>query len=145
MLICVVAHCLLNPHTRVQGLAPAGKLEQSGAVIQLPCPELIYFGACRWEMSREQVDTGNYRRFCRDLLTPLVDMMEELWRWRDVSFEVVGISKSPSCACNTTTTGYRGGRIQPSEHHHIKGRGVLIKELERELQRRGVPVKFRDA
>jgi predicted secreted protein len=114
-------------------------------VIQLPCPELIYFGKFRWEVTWEQLNTAGYRRFCRELFEPYADMVEELARGGDVIFEVVGVSKSPSCGCMTTTVGYCGGRVREVEHTHIAGRGVFIEEIERELEKRGIYVRFCDA
>lgn len=143
--ILIVPHCILNPATRVKGLAydrtAAQKLLQISDsiaphttipqnIIQLPCPELLYFGDKRWEVTRDQIDIPNYRRFCRRLAIPYADTIRILHR-QGRRIHLSGISKSPSCAVDITTTGYEGGLIKNAnpEHMHVKGKGIFIQEL----------------
>jgi len=77
MELVVVGHCLLNPAVRVQGLA-GNKLDIKGNVIQLPCPESVYFGKLRWEVTKEQVDIPMYRRICRELFQPVADILSSI-------------------------------------------------------------------
>src|SRR5665647_3986652 len=67
--ITVLAHCLLNPFTRVKGLRPV-EFRPEGPLIQLPCPEALYLGLDRWALTRNQLDVPEFRRFCRSLITP---------------------------------------------------------------------------
>jgi predicted secreted protein len=69
-----VAHCLLNPHTRVKGLE-GPKFKAEGPQIQLPCPEALYLGLDRWAVTRNQLDVPEFRRFCRSLVTHHVDLI----------------------------------------------------------------------
>src|SRR5512141_2506896 len=77
--ITVVAHCLLNPNTRVKGLRPV-EFRPEGPVIQLLCPEALYLGLDRWAVTRNQLDVPEFRRFCRSLLTHYADLMAMLTR-----------------------------------------------------------------
>jgi predicted secreted protein len=134
--ITVIAHCLLNPCTRVKGLGRTN-YEPSGPVIQLPCPEAIYLGLDRWAVTRNQIDVPEFRRFCGRLIEPYADLMEMLAAG-GCSIKVIGVAKSPSCGVKTTTAGYSGGRVRAAEHEHIPGMGVFMEELTSELVRRGV-------
>lgn len=134
--ITVVAHCILNPCTRVKGLPPLS-YSPSGSLIQLPCPEAIYLGLDRWAVTRNQLDVPEFRRFCRRLIESYADLIEMLAK-KGCSIKIVGAAGSPSCGASTTTIGYSGGRVCEARHEHIPGMGVFMEELTMELRRRGV-------
>ena len=104
--ITVLAHCLLNPSTRVKGLRPV-QFRPEGPLIQLPCPEALYLGLDRWASTRNQLDVPEFRRFCRSLITQYADLLEMLAR-QGKRIKIVGLAGSPSCGVDTTSTGLRG-------------------------------------
>jgi len=134
--ITILSHCLLNPLTRVRGLAPV-HFSPAGPVIQLPCPEALYLGLDRWTVTKNQMDVPQFRRFCRTLITPYADLMEMLAR-HGARLRIVGVVGSPSCGVATTSSGYTGGRVAEQSHAHVAGRGVFMEELLAEIERRGV-------
>ncbi|MGD0951792.1 MAG: hypothetical protein ABR985_05270 [Methanotrichaceae archaeon] len=75
MEIQVVAHCLLNPHTRVKGLGPLG-FRPEPPLIQLPCPEALYLGLDRWVVTRNQLEVPEFRRFCGSLIVHYADIIQ---------------------------------------------------------------------
>jgi len=139
--ITVAAHCLLNPLTRVKGLAPV-IFRPEGPTVQLPCPEALYLGLERWAVTRNQLDVPQFRRFCRALIEPYVDLLEMLAR-RGARLRIVGVAGSPSCGVITTSSGYTGGLpTGPSPASaHVSGRGVFMDVLFDELARRGMPFR----
>ncbi|MDD4653484.1 MAG: hypothetical protein PHQ34_14780 [Methanothrix sp.] len=141
--VTVVAHCLLNPLTRVRGLAPVA-FQPEEYMVQLPCPEALYLGLSRWAVTRNQLDVPHFRRFCRALIKPHADLLEMLAR-EGVSLRIVGLAGSPSCGVITTSSGYTGGRPRAAEHAHVSGRGVFMEELLEELTRRGVAFAAEEA
>ncbi len=141
--ITVVAHCILNPCTRVKGLGPLC-FEPASPMIQLPCPEAIYLGLDRWAVTRDQLDVPEFRRFCGRLLEPYADLMEMLSE-KGYIIRIIGASGSPSCGAGTTTIGYSGGKVRAAEHEHILGMGVFMEVLTDELKRRGVSFKLEEA
>lgn len=136
MQIQAVAHCLLNPHTRVKGLE-ALQFKPEGPLIQLPCPEALYLGADRWAVTRNQLEVPEFLRFCRSLVVHYADLIQ-MMALKGLSVNIVGVAGSPSCGILTTSVGYRGGRVQESPHQQIPGRGVFMEELISELERRGI-------
>ena len=134
--ITVLAHCLLNPFTRVKGLRPV-QFRPEGPVIQLPCPEALYMGLDRWAVTSNQLDVPEFRRFCRSLIVHYADLLEMLAR-QGKRIKIVGLAGSPSCGVSTTSLGYGGGRVRECEHEHVAGKGVFMEELMLELERRGV-------
>jgi predicted secreted protein len=108
--VAVLAHCLLNPYTRVKGLRPVS-FRPEGPVIQLPCPEALYLGLDRWAVTRNQLDVPEFRRFCRSLILHYADLLEMLAR-QGTGIRIVGLAGSPSCGVDTTSLGYAGGRVR---------------------------------
>jgi predicted secreted protein len=132
----VVAHCLLNPLTRVKGLEST-PFRAAGSVVQLPCPEALYLGLERWAVTRNQLDVPEFRRFCRSIIAHYADLLEMMAR-SGASIRIVGIAGSPSCGIITTSSGYPGGRVQEADHTRVPGRGIFMEELLAELERRGI-------
>jgi predicted secreted protein len=137
--VTVAAHCLLNPLTRVKGLAPV-IFRPEGPTVQLPCPEALYLGLERWAVTRNQLDVPQFRRFCRSLIEEYADLLQMLTR-QGARLRIVGVAGSPSCGVITTSSGYTGGRVRECEHTHVSERGVFMDVLFDELARRGVPFR----
>jgi len=132
----VLAHCLLNPLVRVKGLNHVS-YSPSGPVLQLPCPEALYMGLDRWAVTRNQIDVPEFRRFCRSLLERYADLIE-MMASKGMIVRIIGLRGSPSCGVETTSAGYKGGRVREQAHEHVHGPGVLIEELTKELSRRKI-------
>ncbi|MDF1558009.1 MAG: hypothetical protein P1P80_07520 [ANME-2 cluster archaeon] len=141
--IHVTAHCLLNPAVRLKGLKPLEPLSLKDNVIQLPCPESIYLGPNRWEVTKEQLDIPNYRRFCRRIFQPAADTIEMLYR-SGYDITLVGVKGSPSCGALTTSMGMEGGRLREADHTHVQGRGIFFEEIIQELGKRGVEFNIKE-
>lgn len=136
--IIIVSHCLLNPASRLAGITYPPKFDpKRQSVIQLPCPELIYFGANRREITKDQLTQSRYRKFCHELFLPFADMVEELYK-KGFDIEIIGVKKSPSCAVKCTTVDGPGGRVRIFTHTHVSGKGVFFEEIEKDLVKRGI-------
>jgi predicted secreted protein len=138
-----VAHCLLNPHTRVKGLGHLD-FKPKPPLVQLPCPEALYLGLDRWAMTKNQLDVPEFRRFCSSLIVHYADIIE-LLASKGASTKIVGVAGSPSCGVLTTSDGYQGGRVQESHHRHVTGMGVFMEELTRELEKRRVTFECQES
>jgi predicted secreted protein len=143
--ILVLGHCLLNPLARVKGAKPAPPVDPKGAsVIQLPCPESMFLGMRRREVTKDQLDHPSYRRFCREIFTPLADMLEDLAA-NGFSIRIIGVPKSPSCGVRITSVGGEPGKSKEFHHSHAHESGVFMEEIIEELKRRGVKFEIEDA
>ena len=151
--INVVAHCYLNSETRVKGIKSIdgrniqNQINSSGGqnepIIQLPCPEIIYFGMNRRENTKDQFDFPNYRRFCRDLFMPYADMIE-MFKKNGYQILITGVSKSPSCGALTTSVGGKAGKCDVFENRIEKGKGVFFEEIENELKKRNIQFEMNE-
>jgi predicted secreted protein len=143
--VLVLGHCLLNPLARVKGAKPVIPIDAKDAnVIQLPCPESMYLGMRRREITKDQLDHPSYRRFCREILTPFADMLEDLAA-NEISIRIIGVPKSPSCGVRITSVGGEPGKSKEFHHSHVPGPGVFMEEIIKELERRGVKFEIDDA
>ena len=170
--IYVVSHCLLNPAARVKGIKQLTPIDtKNKKIIQLPCPETIYFGINRRENTKDQFDFPKYRRFCQKLFQPYADMIEMLQK-EGHTIIIIGIPKSPSCGVLTTTVSGKAektasaekeqekGQVKgqekeqekgqekeknpPSTHEIISGKGIFIEEIEKELKRRQIAYEIQE-
>jgi len=143
--ILVLGHCLLNPLARVKGVKPAKPIDTRGAnVIQLPCPEAMFFGMRRREITKDQLDHPAYRRFCREIFTHFADLLEDLAA-SGVKIKIVGVPKSPSCGVEITSVGGEPGKVKEFHHSHAPGPGVFMEEIIKELKKRNVKFEIEDA
>lgn len=143
--VLVLGHCLLNPIARVKGAKPASPVDPKGSnVIQLPCPESMYLGMRRREVTKDQLDHPAYRRFCREIFIHFADMLEDLAA-NGVSIRIIGVPKSPSCGVRITSVGGEPGKSKEFHHSHAQEPGVFMEEIVKELKRRGVKFEIEDA
>jgi predicted secreted protein len=143
--VLVIGHCLLNPLARVKGVKPARPMDTQGSnVIQLPCPEAIFFGMRRREVTKDQLDHPTYRRFCREIFTHFADLLEDLAA-SGVKIKIFGVPKSPSCGVEITSVGGEPGKVREFHHWHAPGPGVFMEEIIKELKKRNVKFAIEDA
>ena len=131
--IVVVAHCILNQNSRVQGIAYyAGMINEivdvirkhEIGIIQMPCPELTYAGLLRSNQTKKQYDTPAFRGHCRQIASSTVDQVEEYVRNSFKVLAVLGLEGSPTCG------------VGPDS-------GILIEELQPELKKRKIEVPMK--
>lgn len=105
----IVAHCLLNPATRVhilgRSFAVANEvtnyfLTKKISVIQLPCPKFTAMGYWRNPQGRQQYDNTFFRKHCEKELESYVDMIKELFKNSNTPLCFIGIESSPTCSIN---------------------------------------------
>lgn len=135
--IHLISHCFLNPAVRLKGLKSLPPLDLPGNIIQLPCPEVVYSGLNRWEITREQLDIPNYRHFCRKIFLPTADTLQMLYQ-AGYTIKLIGVKGSPSCGVMTTSMGFEGGRLEKKDHIHIQGMGIFFDEIIQELKSRDI-------
>jgi predicted secreted protein len=124
--VIVIGHCLLNPLTRIKGAKKPFPLDTKGAnAIQLPCPEAMFFGMRRREITKDQLDHPAYRRFCRKLFISFADLLEDLAA-NGIKIKIIGVPKSPSCGVELTSVGGEPGKVKEFHHSHSSGPGVFI-------------------
>ena len=141
MVVCYLAHCLLNANAKVdEGARCAGVstpllalLREQGATIrQMPCPELAFGGTRRFWAVREQYDTPAYRAHCRRLAEPVAAQVRaDLAAGRRVV--VIGIDGSPSMGVELTaadeTWGGRPDKPRDEDYPITPGPGLFTETL----------------
>ena len=152
--ILVIAHCIINQNAKSDGTASYGGTitelmefinSTSIGIIQMPCPEIHCLGLDRGDINgstrpvieensriRREMTKEKSMETIGILIKPLVYQIEE---YLNNGFEikgVIGINRSPSCGVNTTS----------KENKEVEGQGVFVKELQNELNKRGIKIPF---
>lgn len=100
-------------------------------------------GLDRREITKDQLNTPFFRRFCRELFLPYADLIGMLYsQGRTIHF--LGISKSPSCAAEITSVGGAGGKNVDFFNKVVSGTGIFYEEIQRVLKERGIFATFSD-
>lgn len=155
----IVAHCLLNPSTRVHLLGRrfgvAKKicdyfLSKNIAVIQLPCPEFTAMGYWRNPQGRQQYDNLFFRKHCKESLETYLDMICELKRNGHTPLCFVGIQGSPTCSihwgkhkCNKYKTESMNEDPKATNSESIYG--VMTTVLDEMLKERQIEMPYLEA
>ena len=136
--ILVVSHCFLNDSANLNFQNPDEEneerakkrkilltlLEKDIDLVQLPCPELAFYGSSRWGHTSEQFDTPFFREESRKLLAPVIRDLRE-YNAHPERFEILGIlgiNGSPSCGVDFTCSGNYGGDL-----HDIQNQSDRLK------------------
>ena len=155
--VVIVAHCLLNPFTRVHFTGRNFPLSQKLftylfargiGVLQMPCPETEANGLSRLPMGRIQYDNTFYRRHCADIMRRQLQMIEEFRRknYRIICF--LGVQGSPCCGLEwgnhrLDRHGFETGDEQEiSQSCEVRSVGINAEVLEQELKKLGLTVPF---
>ncbi|ENN96548.1 hypothetical protein J422_02025 [Methanocaldococcus villosus KIN24-T80] len=137
--IAIVAHCILNQNSVVNGLERAEGafndvvellLKKNYAIIQLPCPEMLYLGIDRVGKTKEEYDTEEYRELCREILKSTIKYLREYSK-EGFKFILIGIEGSPTCGIFKTVT----------KEGLIDGRGILMEEFLKMLENEHIDLK----
>lgn len=125
--VVFVSHCILNQNVRDKKFSGTKDLIElfTGSdvgIIQLPCPEVESNRVLNNKINEE---CGNYREYCREIS---VKILKTIRKYLDAEFKVVGIlgiEFSPICGVHRINNGKKV----------VPGKGILIEELENEMQK----------
>ncbi|SKA75785.1 Predicted secreted protein [Caloramator quimbayensis] len=158
--IIFLCHCILNCNSKVEGLAlyegALNKIlkyliDEGYGIIQLPCPEVTFYGIKRWGHVKEQFDTPYFRNHCKEIFMPYLNQIRHYIK-NDYRIDgIIGIDGSPSCGVNKTCSSLKwGGEVgcefgideKINDLKMVKGKGVFIEEIEKLLKEYNLNIKF---
>ena len=156
--LLLVAHCILNPYSRIHGgqahdtLAKEMvklALDNNVGIIQLPCPEITLLGAKRWAQCYEQYDTPAFHKHCEAIIEKIIDQLVEQTKDDKTIIAAIGIAGSPSCAVLETSSaeysglvpGMKGAKELPPANK-IPRQGHFIQALQRALRHHNLHVNL---
>lgn len=154
----IVAHCLLNPSTRVHVLGRRFNiakliceyfLSKNISMIQLPCPEFTAMGYWRNPQGRQQYDNVFFRKHCKKELETYIDMICELRNNKNTPLCFIGIEGSPNCSINWgkhKQNKYKTESIIEEENSTDKGiYGVMTTVLDELLKSNDIDIPYLEA
>lgn len=137
--VVFVPHCILNQNVRAVGKEKSdGTIkeivnffaEAEVGIIQLPCPEVEFDGGLDRQLKAKENYNTVYRECCREIS---LKILKEVRKYLEKEYKVIGIlgiEFSPTCGVYRIEN---GKRIVP-------GKGILIEELEKEMQKENFQV-----
>jgi predicted secreted protein len=130
--VVFVPHCILNPSIRNNSKTAKEIIEifaESGVgIVQLPCPEIEY----NEELIKKIKDKERYREHCKKLS---IKILKDIKKYLDANYKVLGIlgvEFSPTCGIYRINNGKK----------NTPGKGILMEELENEMQKKNFQVPF---
>ncbi|NLX61238.1 MAG: hypothetical protein GXZ06_01735 [Tissierellia bacterium] len=105
--VIFTSHCILNQNAVVAPLARAKGpyrdivdiiFENGIGIHQLPCPEFRHLGLKRKPMTKDQYDTEEYRKLCKEISKDTVNIMKEYINNGYQIVGLIGINSSPTCS-----------------------------------------------
>lgn len=105
--VIFISHCILNQNTVVCPLARANGayteiietiMKNRIGIHQLPCPEYIHLGIKRDSMTKEEYDTEEYRKLCKNISLDTVGIMKEYIETEYEIRGIIGVNESPTCS-----------------------------------------------
>ena len=137
--VVFVSHCLLNQNAR-----PVGKERFAGpfrdlinmfaeagiGIVQLPCPQMEFNGGLNRRSKASTPASGTYRNNCKKLSSNLIKQVENYIKNDYKVVGILGVEFSTTCAVHQTNNGRK----------NVPGKGVLIEEIEQEMQKKNFQV-----
>lgn len=138
--IIFVSHCLLNQNVRAIGRERfqgsfKDLLELFAAsgigIVQLPCPQIEFNGGLnRKPKTKSACEINGYRNQCHKLSVNLINQIESYLRNNYEVLGILGVELSSSCGVHQILNGRK----------NVPGKGILIEEIENEMQKKNFQV-----
>jgi predicted secreted protein len=133
--VVFVSHCIINTNAiaigpKTPNIWPAMIDEivdclkkNKVSIIQLPCPEQIYYGLIRGIATKNDMDNPGFRKLCRKIAEEAINNMEQYIKnnFRVVAF--IGRRGSPTCGVKKTHVRKNDEIIEEN------GMGILVEEI----------------
>ena len=149
--IVFLSSCLLNTHNKTKGGARFGGFwkefmdvlaKYDVGIQQIDCPEVIYMGVQRWDMTKNLYDNVGFRRHCRAIAEHNADYMES---YRQAGYGTVAFlvcNGSPTCGYDLTSydEDWGGDTNVPFAYDDAlaPGMGVFVEEMHEAIRARGL-------
>ena len=151
--IVVVSHCILNVHCLEDNLAEYAGLEEDVlklliskevGIFQIPCPEMDLQGIFRKPLPKDSYDNVKIRNHYRKMVKSIVNHL--LW-FDEKGYEIVailGADGSPTCGISKVGKwkNVKGKKEFPKDVEFVKGVGVFMEELQKELAKVKINTKW---
>lgn len=138
--VVFVPHCILNQNVRAVGKEKSNGTikeivnffaEAEVGIVQLPCPEVEFDGGLdRSSKAKESYIGGNYRNQCRQISLQVLKTIKKYLEKEYKVLGILGVEFSPTCSLYRIENGKK----------IIPGKGILMEELEKEMQKENFQV-----
>lgn len=148
--VVFVSHCIINTNAIAIGpktpdIWPAiideivdCLQENKVSIIQLPCPEQIYYGLIRSNAAKNDIDNPGFRRLCRKIAEETLNNMEQYIKngFKIVAF--IGRRGSPTCGVKRTHVRKNNEIVEEN------GVGILVEEIIKMIKDKKIEIPLID-
>ena len=148
--VVFVSHCIINTNAiaigpKTPNIWPAMIDEivdclkkNKVSIIQLPCPEQIYYGLIRGRAAKNDMDNPSFRKLCKKIAEETINNIEQYMKnnFRVVAF--IGRRGSPTCGVNKTHVRKNDKIIEEN------GMGILIEEISKIIKDKRIEIPLID-
>jgi len=138
--VVFVSHCLLNQNVRALTTEKypgtikdlMDMLTEAGVgIIQLPCPQIeINGGLDRKLKQKSAYDNKEYRKFCRDLSSDILNSIQKYLQKNYKVLGIIGVEMSSTCGVHQVENGSKSS----------PGKGILFEEIEELMHKKNFQV-----
>jgi predicted secreted protein len=151
--IVFLSHCCLNMNARMRGLADYPGtvrplieylIAQDIGIVQMPCPEVTYYGTQRWGQVKEQFDTPMFRAHSQKFVDQILDQVEDYLHGGYSILGFIMMDGSPVCGLNRVPVAKNegeqlGGMVwYLPQQKYADGQGVFTEALIKNIASRGL-------
>ena len=104
--------------------------ESGIGIVQLPCPQLEFNGGLNRSVKHNSASTNSYRNNCKKMSTSLIGQIESYIKNSYHVVGIIGVEFSSTCGVHQVQNGKK----------NVPGKGVLMEEIEKEMQKKNFQV-----
>lgn len=148
--VVFVSHCIINTNViaigpKTPNIWPAiideiiDSLQKNKvSIIQLPCPEQIYYGLIRGAAAKNDMDNPGFRELCRKIAEETINNMEQYIKNNFKIVAFIGRRGSPTCGVKKVHLRKNDRIIE------VDGMGILVEEIDKMIKEKGIKIPLID-
>ncbi|MEM2929108.1 MAG: hypothetical protein QXP60_09105 [Nitrososphaerota archaeon] len=148
--VVFVSHCIINTNAiaigpKTPNIWPAiideivDCLQKNKvSIIQLPCPEQVYYGLIRGEAAKNDIDSPGFRKLCKKIAEETINNIEQYIKndFKIVAF--IGRRGSPTCGVKKVHLRKNNKMIE------VEGMGILVEEMNKIIREKRIKIPLID-
>jgi len=148
--VVFISHCIINTNAiaigpKTPNIWPAiideivDCLQKNKvSIIQLPCPEQIYYGLVREANAKNDIDNPAFRKLCKKIAEETINIIKQYINEGFNVIAFIGRRGSPTCGVIRTHI-RRNNKIV-----EINGMGILIEEINKKIREERIKIPLID-
>lgn len=108
------------------------------SIIQLPCPEQIYYGLIRGSVAKNDIDNPSFRKLCKRIAEEAIKNMKQYMENNFKVIAFIGRRGSPTCGVKKVHLRKNNKIIE------VDGMGILVEEISKMIKDKKIDIPLID-